>query len=100
MQLKPFTSAQDFLDLAAPVLEEDEARNALILGVVGRLVTDPALFEHTPYLAVVVDGERQVLHAMMTPPFGLALAGDENTPDAALALVCDDLRAKQLAVPD
>ncbi len=100
MQLISFTSAQAFLDVAEPILEKDEARNALILGIVGRLAADPTLFEDPAYLAVVFDGEQQVLHAMMTPPFGIVLAGDENTPAAALHLLCDDLRAKQLPLPD
>jgi uncharacterized protein len=81
-----------FLRLAAPLLERDEARNQLPLGIAGNLTARPDAFEVVRFW-VVRDGDEPVAAAVRTEPFNLVL-GDPSS-EAALgplleAIVADD----------
>jgi uncharacterized protein len=84
--------APSFLRLAGPLLERDEARNQLPLGIAGTLIERPDAYEVVRYW-VVRDAEEPVAAAVRTEPFNLVL-GDPAS-DAALgsllaAVVTDD----------
>jgi uncharacterized protein len=74
--------ARAFLDVAGPLLLEDEARNNLILGVTGTLIEDPDRYAAKRFWVVADDGEETVAAAMQTPPYNLLLAPARS--DAAL----------------
>jgi GNAT superfamily N-acetyltransferase len=81
-----------FLRLAGPLLERDEARNQLPLGIAGNLTARPDAFEVVRFW-VVRDGDEPVAAAVRTEPFNLVL-GDPSS-EAALgplleAIVEDD----------
>ena len=84
--------AMEFLRLAGALLERDEARNQLPLGIAGNLVARPDAFEVVRFW-VVRDGEEAVAAAVRIDSFNLVL-GDPSS-DAALgplleAVVADD----------
>jgi uncharacterized protein len=84
--------AQAFLRLAGPLLERDEARNQLPLGIAGTLMARPDAYDVVHYW-VVREGNQPVAAAVRTEPFNLVL-GDPSS-DAALgslleAVVTDD----------
>lgn len=64
--------AAAFLRIAGPLLERDEARHNLILGIAGTLVRDPGAYD-VLRTWVVSDG-RPVAAALRTPPHPLVLA--------------------------
>ena len=69
-----------FLRLAGPLLERDEARNQLPLGIAGTLIAHPGAYEVVHYW-VVRDGEEPVAAAVRTEPFNLVL-GDPSSDTA------------------
>jgi len=84
--------ARTFLRLAGPLLERDEARNQLPLGIAGTLTAQPDAYD-VVHFWVVRDGDEPVAAAVRTEPFNLVL-GDPSS-DAALdalleAVVADD----------
>jgi uncharacterized protein len=66
-----------FLRLAGPLLERDEARNQLPLGIAGNLTARPDAFEVVRFW-VVRDGDEPVAAAVRTEPFNLVL-GDPSS---------------------
>ena len=81
-----------FLRLAGPLLERDEARNQLPLGIAGTLMARPDAYDVVHYW-VVREGNEPVAAAVRTEPFNLVL-GDPLS-EAALgslleAVVTDD----------
>ena len=84
--------AEAFLRLAGPLLERDEARNQLPLGIAGTLTTHPDACE-VVHFWVVRDAQEPVAAAVRTEPFNLVL-GDPSS-EAALdrlleAVLVDD----------
>jgi GNAT superfamily N-acetyltransferase len=84
--------AVEFLRLAGALLERDEARNQLPLGIAGTLMARPDAYDVVHYW-VVREGNEPVAAAVRTEPFNLVL-GDPSS-DAALgslleAVVTDD----------
>jgi predicted GNAT family acetyltransferase len=65
--------AKAFLDGAAPLLLEDEARNNLVLGIAGTILASPGLYREQRFW-IVVEGTEPVAAAVRTPPFNLVLA--------------------------
>jgi GNAT superfamily N-acetyltransferase len=65
--------AQAFLRLAGPLLERDEARNQLPLGIAGTLMARPDAYDVVHYW-VVREGNEPVAAAVRTDPFNLVLA--------------------------
>jgi GNAT superfamily N-acetyltransferase len=80
--------ATAFLDRAGDFLLAREAEHNLILGLSGRLRTDPRLYGEDPYFAVALDGERVVGATMRTPPHNLILSLMED--DAALEPIAEE----------
>jgi predicted GNAT family acetyltransferase len=83
--------AQAFLELARELLERDEARHNLLLGIAGALVRDPDAFP-VVHLWVVQDRGRRVAAALQTEPHNLVLADPESDEalDALLRAVHED----------
>ena len=84
--------ARTFLRLAGPLLERDEARNQLPLGIAGTMTAHPDAYD-VVHFWVVRDAQEPVAAAVRTEPFNLVL-GDPSS-DAALdalleAVVADD----------
>ena len=82
---------QEFLDRAKPLLMTDEACHNLLLGIPANLIARGGAPDSPLYFAVVLDGDRALAAAMMTPPHPLVLS---QTPDrGALGLIARDLAA-------
>jgi predicted GNAT family acetyltransferase len=96
MQILRPTDARSFLDLAGPLLLQDEARHNLILGIAGTTELQPEL--NPVYHAwVILNGDEVVAAATMTPPHKLVVA-DPASDEAARALL-DAVRASGVDVP-
>jgi predicted GNAT family acetyltransferase len=84
--------APSFLRLAGPLLERDEARNQLPLGIAGTLSEHPDTYDLVRFW-VVVDQGAPVAAALRTEPYNLVLAepSSRSALDALLgAIVVDD----------
>jgi uncharacterized protein len=88
--------AQAFLRLAGPLLERDEARNQLPLGIAGTLMARPDAYDVVHYW-VVREGNEPVAAAVRTEPFNLVL-GDPSS-DAALGSLLEAVVTDDPAVP-
>ena len=81
--LRP-TGATEFLELARPLLERDEARSQLALAVAGTVAEHPGAYDEARFWVAMQDGT-PVAAALHTPPYGALLADPDS--DAALAAV-------------
>jgi uncharacterized protein len=88
--------AVEFLRLAGALLERDEARNQLPLGIAGNLMERPDEFEVVRFW-VVREGDEPVAAAVRTAPFNLVL-GDPSS-EAALGPLLDAVVADDPEVP-
>jgi uncharacterized protein len=88
--------AQAFLRLAGPLLERDEARNQLPLGIAGTMTAHPDAYD-VVHFWVVRDGDEPVAAAVRTEPFNLVL-GDPSS-DAALDLLLEAVLADDPEIP-
>jgi uncharacterized protein len=88
--------AETFLHLAGPLLERDEARNQLPLGIAGTLIASPDAYD-VVHFWVVRDGSEPVAAAVRTEPFNLVL-GDPSS-DAALDRLLEAVPADDPAIP-
>ena len=88
--------AQAFLRLAGPLLERDEARNQLPLGIAGTLSARPDAYDVVHYW-VVREGNEPVAAAVRTEPFNLVL-GDPSS-EAALDPLLEAVLADDPGVP-
>ncbi|HEU5224584.1 MAG TPA: hypothetical protein VFV29_02170, partial [Actinomycetota bacterium] len=88
--------AVEFLRLAGALLERDEARNQLPLGIAGNLTARPDAFEVVRFW-VVRDGDEPVAAAVRAEPFNLVL-GDPS-PEAALGPLLEAIAADDPEVP-
>jgi uncharacterized protein len=89
------TDAAEFRGRAGPLLEADELRHTVPLGVLSTLERDPSRYaEH--YLWLVEDAGRVVACAMMTPPFHLLVAGQDP---AAFEELVSTVRGDRVQVP-
>jgi predicted GNAT family acetyltransferase len=86
--LERHADATSFLDRAVDFLLAREAEHNLILGLSGRLQTEPRLYGEEPYFASVRDGERVVGVTMRTPPHNLILSMIDD--DGAIELLAGD----------
>lgn len=93
--LRPGDAAA-FLRLAGTLLERDEARNQLPLGIAGNLIARPDAWDVVRFW-VVRDGERPVAAAVRTGPFNLVL-GDPSSAEALGPLI-DAVLADDPEVP-
>jgi uncharacterized protein len=85
-----------FLRLAGPLLERDEARNQLPLGIAGTLMARPDAYDVVHYW-VVREGNEPVAAAVRTAPFNLVL-GDPSS-EAALGPLLEAVLLDDPGVP-
>jgi GNAT superfamily N-acetyltransferase len=88
--------ASEFLRLALPLLERDEARNQLSLAVAGTVVEHPDAYDEARFW-VVSEDDSPLAAALRTPPYG-AILPDPGT-DAALSAVLTAIAEDDPAVP-
>jgi hypothetical protein len=83
--------APSFLRLAGPLLERDEARNQLPLGIAGTLSEHPDAYDLVWFWVVVHQGA-PVAAALRTEPYNLVLADPSSRPalDALLEAIIED----------
>jgi len=99
MRLEQYQRPDEFLSVAGPFLEENEAENSILLGVIGGLAraTAPSLARgggDAPLLCAVQDAGHVVAAAIRTPPYKLLLS---RGPAIAIAMIADWLaRGRQL----
>jgi predicted GNAT family acetyltransferase len=98
MFIHTYHNAEEFLARVQPVLLTEEVKNSLILGIAHRLRMLP-IDQQVPYLLTVEDEEGLLLAALMTPPFNLVLAGQDDVHDAAMLTLIQYARAHQWPVP-
>ena len=102
--LQTYPTATPFLAKMRPLLEANEARNGLMLGIALRAETDPHFYGSDPYFATAADANGIVVAALMTPPHGVILycdrdPADQETINAALQALADNLQADSWPVP-
>jgi predicted GNAT family acetyltransferase len=88
LQVQRPADADAFLTQAEAFLLEREAEHNLLLGIAGRLRSQPRIYGEDPYFAVAVEGERVVAVALRTPPHNLVLSTLEDA--AALEPLAED----------
>ena len=88
MSVRRFADPVEFLDTAAPLLLEDEARHNLILGLAATLRDRPGHYDDFR-LWVADDDGSVAAAALQTPPFNLVLARPAN--ERALESLVDAL---------
>ena len=89
--------AEEFLTHIRPALLAEEVKHSLLLGIVHSLCK-LTIKSRIPYL-VTVDGERgPLLAALMTPPFMLVVATQEEQLDAAILALIQHVQAEQWPV--
>jgi RimJ/RimL family protein N-acetyltransferase len=96
MRAAAVTDPAEFLERAGPLLEADEARHNLILGLAGVLRNRPEVYPEFG-LWVVEEGDRPAAAALMTLPFNLVLADAADL--SALAPLAAAVRDSGLPVP-
>ena len=96
MQAHAVATAAEFLDRAGPLLEADEARHNLLLGIAGVLRDRPEVYPEFG-LWVVEEAGAPAAAALITPPHNLVLA-DAADP-LALAALAEAVHASGLPVP-
>ncbi|MBT3240569.1 MAG: GNAT family N-acetyltransferase [Chloroflexi bacterium] len=100
MSIKVYEKPKEFLLVAREFLERQEVLNAVILGVVQRMIDDPAHFDNGAYLAIIRDARDEiVLVAMMDPPHPLTLAGEKDCPEEALVLLAESIQISKRPLP-
>lgn len=96
METRSFDDPALFRRAADPLLLRQEARNNLILGVTGILVTKPEVYPEF-HLWLVEESEAPVAAAAMTPPHNLILS--EPEAEEALDSLVDAVARSGLDVP-
>jgi hypothetical protein len=91
MEIVRPSDARSFLGLAGPLLERDEARNQLPLGISGTLVENPEAYDRVDFWIARDEGE-PVAAALRTEPYNLVLAdpGSGAALDALLEAIARD----------
>jgi predicted GNAT family acetyltransferase len=96
MQVRHFTTAQDFLDRATPFLATREAEHNRVFGICNNIAQGAAHFDEPMYFATVEDGGRVTGAAIRTPPFQLHLS---RMDPGVLPLLASDVMAALGAIP-
>ena len=96
MQVHRPADAGAFLTLAGPLLERNEARNQLALGIAGTVREHPDAYE-TSRFWVVMDDAEPAAAALRTSPYNLVLA--DPLSETALANLIDDIAVDDPDVP-
>lgn len=96
MEIHRPAGATEFLDLALPLLERDEARNQLPLAVAGTVAQHPESYDEARFW-VALDGGEPVAAALHTMPYGALLA--DPVSDAGLSAMLAALAEDDPEVP-
>lgn len=101
MNLSVYDRAGIFLEKVRPILEQEEATNNLMLGLLTAYCENPVVYDAVPYMAVVEDGAATLLIAFKTPHAKVILytGPDTNPPDECFELVAADLAKRPLEMP-
>jgi uncharacterized protein len=94
MNVQLLEGASEFFDAAGSLLLEDEARNNLILGVIGTMVENPSRYPVKRFWVVTDDHGGPVAAAIRTPPYNLLLAPARS--DTALEALAEALEGEDL----
>jgi len=98
--LNTFQSAAEFLNVAEPALQANEAANNLMYGLALRMQRFPKWPKTPPYFAVVQQKDELLAAALMTPPFNVVvLVHNDAAAAAAFDLLARDLRQHNWPVP-
>jgi uncharacterized protein len=89
LRVKRFEDAAAFLEATGDFLTAREAEHNLLLGLAGRLTTNPNLFGPEPYFVCVTRGSAVVAAALRTPPHDLVLSEAEDP--AAIEPLAEDV---------
>jgi uncharacterized protein len=81
--------AGSFLDRAGDFLLAREAEHNLMIGLAGRLRTNPRLYGEDPYMAALLEGDEVVAASLRTPPHNLILS--EMPDDLDLEPLAEDV---------
>jgi uncharacterized protein len=90
VRVERHADASSFLERAGDFLLEREAEHNLILGLSGRLRSEPRLYGEDPYFVVALDGDRVAGAAMRTPPHNLILSEIDDV--GTLEPIADDVQ--------
>jgi uncharacterized protein len=100
MDLQTFSTADEFLSIARPALEADEAANNLMYGLVLHLQRFPGRILTPPYFGAVFDKGDLQAAALMTPPHNLIVFFTGSTPsEKAFDLLSSNLHQAGWSVP-
>ncbi len=99
MILEVYTHPADLLAHVRPLLEQHEALNNLLLGVLQRLVEHPERTRDAPFLGVVDVAGQPRLAGVITPPHGILLSSDLDDVTGALHMLADHLAEHGWTVP-
>jgi GNAT superfamily N-acetyltransferase len=101
MRLSVYEKAGLFLERVRPILEQAEATNSLMLGLLTNYCENPAVYPATPYMALVEDGAAPLLIAFKTPRARVILYSGLETipPEECFELVATDLATRNLEMP-
>src|SRR5437762_6248764 len=98
MFIHTYQNPEAFLTRVQPTLLTEEVKNSLIIGIAHRLQKFPTDY-HTPYLATIEDEQNLLLVALITPPFNLVLAAQDDKHEAAMLTLIRYIRAYQWPIP-
>ena len=96
MQVRRLDDPAGFLEEAAPLLLEDEARNQLVLGIGGTLVDHPEVYPGYG-LWLASDGNGPAAAALRTPPYNVLFSDARS--DAALDALVQTVKAEEPDAP-
>jgi predicted GNAT family acetyltransferase len=101
VKLKIYDEAGAFLERVRLILEQNEAANSLMLGLLSMAAETPGVFGGLPYMGLFEDAGETLLIALKTPNAKLVLYADTGptVPDECFDLLAADLAAKSLKVP-
>jgi uncharacterized protein len=94
VQLHRFDSIDKFWDKTQAYLQQHEAENNVLLGVIQTLRCNPDRYPDLSYLAIVENNGKIVATAIRTPPHKLLLSKAKDLE--ALTLIAQDLHQEQL----
>ena len=100
MDIHYFTDANNFLDCTGVLLENDEARYGLILGISKRLLKNPHHYgKVAPWFCVVQEREKILAAAIRTPPHNVILSHFSGYPVAIAASLVESISKRAETIP-
>lgn len=97
MVVKELEDPGAFLEVTAPLLLEDEARNNLILGIAGTLDRHPSVYREFRLWLVENRSGEVMGAALQTPPYNLVLGRPRD--DVALVTLAGALSTQKIELP-